>query len=83
MNEENYFIFRSSSSRGKSGVSQGDDEWGSNWRKDIQVENDKKIFAWEIHCSEYQLIKDMYKIITSLFLQKLVKAYRNSGGQSN
>ena len=55
----------------------------SNWRKDIQVENNKKIFACEIHCSEYQLIKDMYKLITSLFLQKLVKAYRNSGGQSN
>ena len=30
----------------------------------------------EIHYSKYQLIKSMYKIITSLFLQKsLVKAY--------
>ena len=33
----------------------------------------KNIFVCEIHNPEYQLIKSMYKIITSLFLQKSLK----------
>ena len=41
----------------------------------------KNIFVCEMHYSEYQLKRVMYKIITSLLLQKLLKAYRNSGRQ--
>ena len=33
--------------------------------------------------AKYQLIKSMYKIITSLFLQKPLEAYPNSGIQPN
>ena len=68
MNEANYFIFRCSSSRTKSGVyifkiPQGDDEWNSKWRNDTEGENHKKnIFVCAMHNSEYQLIKSMYKI---------------------
>ena len=36
----------------------------------------KNIFVCEIHNPEYQLIKSMYKIITSLFLQKSLKVLR-------
>ena len=44
MNEANYFIFRCSSSRTKSGVyiskvPHRDDEWNSKWRKDTEGEN--------------------------------------------
>ena len=66
-------------------VPQGDDEWSCNWRKSIisVVTKDrvidkaltdrimkKNIFVYEKHYSEEQLIKCMYKIISSLFLQK-------------
>ena len=36
----------------------------------------KIISVCEMHYSKYQLIKRMYKIITSLFLQKSLKASR-------
>ena len=63
-------------------VAQGDDEWNYNWRKDNEGENPKKnIFVCEIYYSKYQLIKSMFKIINSLFLQKSLEAYRNSGIQ--
>ena len=39
------------------------------------------IYVYEIHYSKNQLIKSMHKIITSLFLQKSLEAYRNSGIQ--
>ena len=46
----------------------------------------KNICVYEIHYSKYQLIKSVYKIITSLFLHKSLhslEAYRNSGIQPN
>ena len=39
-------------------VPQGDGEWNSKWRKDTNV--------CERHYSKYQLIKIMYKTITSV-----------------
>ena len=39
----------------------------------------KNISVCEIHYSKYQLIKTLYKIITSLFQQKSLEAYHNSG----
>ena len=38
-----------------------------------------KISPSKIHYFKYQLIKNMNKIITSLFLHKSLEAYRNSG----
>ena len=49
----------------------------------LQERNIKKIFACESHFSEDQLLKLMYKIITSLFLQKLPQRSRNSERQPN
>ena len=43
----------------------------------------KNISVYEIHYCKYQLIKTMYKIITSLFLQNWLEAYRNSRIQPN
>ena len=69
-------------------VAQGDDEWSSNWRKSIisvvtkdrvidkalreRIMN-KNIFVCEKHYLEHQLIRCMCKIISFLFLQKLLK----------
>ena len=47
-----------------------------NGRKTLKERILKNIFVCEIHNPEYQLIKSMYKIITSLFLQKLLKVLR-------
>ena len=33
----------------------------------------KNIYVYEIHYSKYQLVKSMYKIITSLFLRNHLK----------
>ena len=69
MKETNYFIFRCSNSRRKSGayifkVPQGEDEWNSEMRKDTEGENrKKKIFVCEIYYSEYQLIHTFCKSI--------------------
>ena len=78
-------------------VPQGDDEWSSNLRKSIisVVTKDrvidkalrerirkKNVFACEKHYSEDQLTRYMYKIISSLFLQKLLKVSCNSGKQA-
>ena len=52
-------------------------------RKTLTEEILKNISACEIHYSKYQLIKSMYKIITSLFLQKSLEADDNSGIQPN
>ena len=61
-----------------------DDDWNYKWRKDTEGENPKiNTFVCEMHYSKYQLIKSMYKIITSLFLQKSLEAYCNSGIQLN
>ena len=54
-------------------VPQGDDEWSSKQRKDTKGENPKNIYVYEIHYSKYQLVKSMYKIITSLFLRNHLK----------
>ena len=63
-------------------VPQGEDEWNYKWRKDTKGENPtSNIFICEIHHSKYQLIKSMFKIITSLFLEKSLEAYYNSGIQ--
>ena len=43
----------------------------------------KNISVYEIHYSKYQLIKSMHRIIASLFQQKSLGAYRNSGIQPN
>ena len=65
-------------------VPQGGNEWNSKRWKDAKGDNPKKISPfYEIHCSKYQLIKSMYKIITSLFLQKSFEACHNSGIQSD
>ena len=64
-------------------VSQGDDEWNFKRRKDTMGENPNKISVCEIHCSKYQFIKSMYKIITSWFPQKPLEAYRKSQIQPN
>ena len=57
-----------------------DNEWNYRWSKYTEVENpENSIF----NIKKYQLIKSMYKIITSLFLQKSLEAYRNSGIQPN
>ena len=78
-------------------VPQGDDEWSCNWRKSIisVVTKDrvidkalrerimkKNIFVCEKHYSEDQLIRYMYKIISSLFLQKSLKISFNLGKQA-
>ena len=78
-------------------VPQGEDEWSSNWRKSIisVVTKDhvidkalrervikKDIFVCENHYSEDQLIRCMYKIISSPFLQKLLKVSGNLGKQA-
>ena len=47
-----------------------------NGRKTLKERILKNIFVCEIHNPEYQLIKSMYKIITSLFLQKSLKVLR-------
>ena len=60
-------------------VPQGDDEWNAKRRKDTKGENPKNIAVCKMHYSKYQLIKVMYKIITSLFLQKSLEAYCNAG----
>ena len=83
MNKANYLFFAVQILRRKSGVyilkvPQGDDEWNSKRRKETRGENPKNISVCEIHYSKYQLIKSMYKIITTLFLQKSHEAYRNS-----
>ena len=64
MNEGNYFIFRCSSFRRKSGVCiykvrSGKDEWNSKGCKDTEGKNLKRIFVSEIHNSECKLIKTM------------------------
>ena len=64
-------------------VPQCDDEWYSTQRKDTKGKNPKYISVCEIHYSKYQLTKNMYKIITFLFLQKSLEADRNSGIQPN
>ena len=79
-------------------VPQGDDEWSCNWRKSIisVVTKDrvidkalrerimkKNIFVSKKHYSEDQLIRCMYKIINSLFLQKSLKVSCNSGKQAH
>ena len=53
------------------------------WRKDTERESENNIFVFEILYSKYQLIKSMYKTIASLFLQKSLNAYRNTGRQLN
>ena len=88
MHEANYFTFRSSSSRKKSGiyffrVPPGNNDWNTKWRKALRERILKIIFVCEIHYPEYQLIMIMYKITTSQFLQKSLQAYHNSGRQSN
>ena len=60
-------------------VPQGDDEWNSKQRKDTKEENPKNIPIYKIQYSKYQLVKSIYKIIISLFLQKSLEVYRNSG----
>ena len=81
MNEANYFIFHCSSSKKiiwclyfVPQVPQEADEWYYTQKKDTKGENPKNISVCEIHYSKYQLIKSMYKIITSLFLQKSPEA---------
>ena len=65
-------------------VSQGDDEWNYKWRKGAKGDNPKNnTFVCEIRYSKYQLTKSMYKIITSMFLQKSLGAHRNSGIHPN
>ena len=69
-------------------VPQGDNEWSSNWGKSILnvVTKDlvidkalrerimkKNIFVCEKHYSEEQLIRCMYKIISSVLLKKSLK----------
>ena len=78
-------------------VPQGGDEWISNWRKSIisVVTKDrvidkalrdrimkKNIFVCKKHYSEDQLMRRMYKIISSLVLQKSVKVSCNSWKQA-
>ena len=95
MNEANYFIFFCLSSKKIQSssssiwcyifkVPQGDDKWKYKWKKNTEVESPKNnTFVYEIHYSKYQLIKSIYKIITSMFQQKSLEAYHNSGIQSN
>ena len=65
-------------------VPQGDHQWSLKWRKDTKGEDPKEISpVYELHYSIYQFIKSINKIITSLFLQKSLEAYRNSEIQSN
>ena len=83
MNEANYFIFRCSSYKKKIRcyifkAPQEDDEWNYKWRKDTDGEN-PKIVSLSGKC--IILIKGVYKIITPLFLQKSLDAYRNTGIQ--
>ena len=64
------FFFSVQILRRKSGVyilkvPQGGDEWNSKWKKVTEEENPKKILR-EIHYCKYQLIKSMYRIITSV-----------------
>ena len=54
-----------------------------NGRKKLRERILKNIPVCEIHCSKHQLMKSMYKIIKSLFLQKSLEVYRNSGMHSN
>ena len=60
-------------------IPQGDDEWHSPQKKYTKGENPKNTSVCETHYSKYQLIKIMYKTITSLFLQKPLEADCNSG----
>ena len=60
-------------------VPQEDDKWNSKRRKGTKGENPKNISVCKIHYSKYQLIKSIYKIITSLSLQRSLEAYRNQG----
>ena len=60
-------------------VHQGGDKWNSNWMKDTEEENHKMIlFLCEKH-EEDKFTKSLYERITSLFPQKSLKVYRNSG----
>ena len=59
-------------------VPQGDNGWNSKRRKDNESEDPKNVFVCEIHYSKYQLIKSMYKIIASLFLQKSLNPFAPS-----
>ena len=43
-------------------------------KKDIKGEDPKKYLHLRIHYSRYQFIKSMYKLITSVFLQKSLEA---------
>ena len=45
---------------------QGDDERYSTHMNDTKGENSKNISVCEIHFSKHELIKSMYKIITSV-----------------
>ena len=64
-------------------VPQGDDQWNSKRRIDTKERILKNISVCEIHYSKYELMKSMYKIITSMFLQKSLEPYHNSGIQPN
>ena len=79
-------------------VPQEDDEKSSNWRKSIirvatkdrvvdkalrQRIIKKNIFVCEKHYSEDQLKRCMYKIISSLILNKSMKISCNSGRQAS
>ena len=87
MNEVNYVIFRCSSSKKKIWclyflkVLQRDDEWNSKRRKDTKRESPKRYLS-----VKYIILKINYKKyawITSLFVQKSLEAYRNSGIRPN
>ena len=78
MNGANYFIFYYSSSRRKYSIyifkaAHEGDEWNSNWRENTEEENYKNYLVCERHYPEYQFIKSLHKIITSLFVQKSLK----------
>ena len=78
-------------------VTQGDDEQSSSWSKNIisivikgrvidkalgnKIMKKKFFFVTEKHYSEDHLIRCMYKIIISLFLQKSLKVSCNAGKQ--
>ena len=63
-------------------VPQRDDEWISKRRKDTEGKHPKNISVCQYIFLKITY-KSMYKIITPLFLQKSLEAYRNSGIQQN
>ena len=78
-------------------VPQESDEWSCNWRKSIisvVTKNcvidkalrgrimKKNIFICEKHYSEDRLVRCIYKLVNSLFLQKSLKVSCNSGRQA-